>query len=123
MRRTWSRHAGRSPLSGQTTPNRNGLVVGLVTSPPVVRILGVGLRPRLELIADRNPPPSGDACDLTGGGFGDRCRGLFEGEHWRGVYLARECLAVADWEERVAATLHHEQQPSEVGGRGQDGAR
>src|SRR5690242_13265226 len=34
MRRTWSRHAGRSPVSGQTAPNRNGLVVGSVTSPP-----------------------------------------------------------------------------------------
>src|SRR3954452_5409072 len=38
MRRTRSRHAGRSAVSGQTTPNRNGLVVGLDTSPPAAWI-------------------------------------------------------------------------------------
>src|SRR5919108_6024965 len=44
MRRTRSRHARTSVVSGQTTPNRNGLVTDLDTSPPRL--------PKQALIAD-----------------------------------------------------------------------
>lgn len=45
---------------------------------------------------------------LIGGCVGYRGRGLFEHEQPRARDLARERLAVADREEPVAATVHHE---------------
>src|SRR3954453_16725920 len=47
MRRTRSRHVGRSVLSGATTPNRNGLVIGwnartTAMSGPVTRYAWAG---------------------------------------------------------------------------------
>ena len=53
--------------------------------------------------------------ELTGERIGDRGRGPFEHEQPRTGDLARECFAVADWEERVAATVHHQRRDRELG--------
>ncbi len=50
-----------------------------------------------------------------GSGVGDRGRGLFEHEQPRARDFARECLAVADREEGVAAAVHHECRYRELG--------
>ncbi len=55
------------------------------------------------------------AGDLIGGHDGDRGRGLLEHEQPRIGDLARERLAVADGEERVPVTVHHEHRDRELG--------
>ena len=54
-------------------------------------------------------------CDLTGGRLRDRRRGSVEHEQPRTGDLARERLAVADREERIAATMHHQSRDRELG--------
>src|SRR6478735_7112247 len=41
MRRTWSRHAGRSVLRGATTPNRNGLAPPVASLSAIVSVLSL----------------------------------------------------------------------------------
>jgi hypothetical protein len=53
--------------------------------------------------------------DLTGGRNGDRGRGLLEHEQPRTGDLARKRLAVADGNERVLVTMHHEHRDRELG--------
>ena len=55
------------------------------------------------------------ARDLADGRIGDRRRGLFEHEQPRSGDLARERFAVADREERVAATVHDKRRDRELG--------
>src|SRR5215211_3426193 len=45
--------------------------------------------------------------DFTGDRIGDRGRGSFEDEQLCTGDLVREGFAVADWEDWVAATVHH----------------
>ena len=54
-------------------------------------------------------------CDLFGGCLGDRRRGPFEDEQPSTGDLSRERLAVADREERVAATVHNQRRDHKVG--------
>src|SRR3954465_9706523 len=76
MRRTWSRHAGRSLLSGHTTPNRKGLVVGVMASSALVRAPQFGLGPRRELIAA--PSRTGATAEGSASGATDQCDELIE---------------------------------------------
>ena len=53
--------------------------------------------------------------DLIGGRNGDGGRGLLEQEQLRTGDLARKYLAVADGEERVLLSVHHEHRDRELG--------
>src|SRR5205809_263389 len=53
--------------------------------------------------------------DLTGGGVGNRGRGAFEYEQSCTGNITRKRFAVADREERVTATVHHERRDRKLG--------